>query len=496
MAKLTQAAVQNKDVAALVERFKTGYTLMKSGSGHFHVVGPNGEVRNEKGQPISIPGTPKAGGPHALKRLKADLEKVGVLDTNGKPTRERTPDEELRSRTAGNYSAVTEQQEQVKEFRKKSEPWIKRLGGWDQRGLVTDLALIAHNLEPALPLDSLAAAVSKVKSGDAPGTANLAALWKVHDQMMEAEDPREFYFDTIRELRGFTPVTVAPGAEWPFVVELVKLDDMIVDETYQRPVHDVFTRDLVLKFDERLVGTIDLSKRKQGQYAILDGLQRYTTMGQVGKTAAWAAVYAGMTVEDEAAFFYHKNRDRKMIHPYYHFRARLVAGDSGTQEINRIVEKHGFRLYTSSGSGTDIAAIAAVERVYAFSSPFREECLTPALSLIKRLWSGRKASTDGELIRGLGRFFQVYDDPEINYKHLDEILAELGPGLVIGRAKDNVAHLTGGRGGSSGGFGIGRTIAEIHNTGLTRPERLDIRRLSSNPSVRANALALAPGVRE
>lgn len=497
----TAKQVSNKDVRALIERFNEGYRVQHQPSGHFHVIDPEGKpVRMGNNRPITIAGTPSSNGPDYMRSLTARLVKAGVVpaaDNGARPDRVGTPDEALREEQQASRLTSEEQQASVQLFLDKSAGWIKRLGGWDQRSLQTDLARIMLDIAPEAftTIESAASTVSNAKRGNIPGTMGLAALWKLHDLMEEQEDPREYYFDRIRELRGFTPITVS-GEEWPFTVELVQLTDMIVDETYQRPVHDIFTRDLVMRFDERLVGTIDLSKRRNGDYAILDGLQRFTTMSEVGKTAAWAAVYSGLTVAQEAEFFYHKNRDRKMIHPYYHFRARLVAGDAGTAEINRIVEKYGFQLYSSSSLDRQIAAIAAVERVYSFSSPFREECLTPTLDLIKRLWFGRKAATDGELIRGLGRFYQVYDDPEINFRHLEEVLAELGPQLVIGRAKDSLQNLTGGRGGSSGGFNIGRTIAEIHNTGLVRSERLDTKRLASSPSVRARALAQAPGVRE
>lgn len=493
MAQATLKQIPNVDVRGLLADLKEGYSIERTGSGHFRILDPEGKpVRAPGGsRPITFAGTPASGGAHYMKRLEGNLQSAGVLKNGTQATREHSPDEVLREQNRANYSAVTEQLASVKEFLEKSDVWVKKLGGWNARGMTADLARILVHMQPELDQASAQASVSKVKTGEAPGTANLAAMWKLHDVMMEQEDPREWFFSEIREIRGLGPVKIRSGEEWPFKVELVQLDDCFPDEIYQRPVHDIFTRDLVLKFDERLVGTIDVSRRKSGKLAIMDGLQRHTVMTEVGKTACWAAVYDGMTVEEEAQFFYHKNKDRKMIHPYYHFNARVVSGDEQAQAINEIVTKIGFRLAVGAGPPEQIAAIIAVEKVFAFSSPWREECLTPTLDLIKRLWFGRKAATDGELVRGLGRFYQVYADWEIQVRHLEEILAELGPQLVIGRAKDSIINITGGRGGSSGGFGIGRTIAEIHNTGLSRAERLDTKRLSTSAAVRSQALAIA-----
>lgn len=487
------ATAGSTEIRNLERRFKKGYSLVADGKSKFKIVGPDGEFVRQTGssRPASLPNTPS---PSQTKTHEKRLIEWGVIpdpSENGE-VREHVADEALRAENVSSRSAVAEQVASVREYLEKSEPWIKKLGGWDARGLTSDLARILVSIsDDQRDLGAMSASVSKVKAGDAPGTDNLQLMWKLHDLMMEQEDPREFFFDTIRELRGLAPVKLRKGEEWPFKVELVQLTDCFADDAYQRPVHDLFTRDLVLRFDERLVGTIDVSRRPNGKLAIMDGLQRHTIMTEVGKTACWAAVYSGMTVKEEAEFFYHKNKDRKAIHPYYHFRARLVSGDPATEEINRIVEQRGFKLGVGQYSPEIIVAIKAIEKVYAYSSPFREECLSPSLDLIKRLWSGRKASTDGELIRGLGRFFQVFADWEIQYQHVEEVLAELGPQLVIGRAKDSIINITGGRGGSSGGFGIARTIGEIHNTGLTRDYRLDLKRLSSAPSVRAQALALA-----
>src|SRR5262245_33102389 len=91
--------------------------------------------------------------------------------------------------------------------------------------------------------------------------------------------------------------------EWPFEVKLLPLDRLLVDDTYQRPPHKKFIADNVEAFDETLVGTIDVSERRNG-YAILDGQQRYLMMQQVRKAACYCSVYTGMSVPEEAAFFY------------------------------------------------------------------------------------------------------------------------------------------------------------------------------------------------
>lgn len=249
-------------------------------------------------------------------------------------------------------------------------------------------------------------------------------------------------------------------SEWPFTVELHPLEEIFADERYQRPPQEAFVEKLVNAWDDTLVGVIDVSQRHDGKLAVLDGLQRLTGMAKVGKKAAWCAVYENMSIRDEALFFYRKNKDRRSVHPFYSFRARIVAGDQKAAAINRIVLENGYKLDVGARDNV-ITAIAAVEEVYGWESAARTESLSTTLRTIRAAFDVRHGSKEGDMIRGLGRLFQPFSDEEIDFELLYDIMGDLGPRVIVGKARDYIQMNPGAR--MSVGDVVARDVLRIYN---------------------------------
>ena len=259
--------------------------------------------------------------------------------------------------------------------------------------------------------------------------------------------------------------TLSLQDEWPFTVELTPLSDLIIDNRYQRPPQDAFVDKIANSFDDTLVGVLDVSERKNGSHAVLDGLQRFTAMKKVGKNGCYCAVYTGMSLADEAMFFYRKNKDRRSVHPFYSFRARMVAGDKDARDINRIVESWEFKLHPNAREDNNIAAVAAVEEAYSWESAARTNSLEPALKAIRYSFATRPGAKEGDMIRGLGRLFQPFYDEEVDWQRMYDVLESLGPRNIIGRARDALSMSpTATR--LSVGDQIARDILKIYNRGI------------------------------
>lgn len=247
--------------------------------------------------------------------------------------------------------------------------------------------------------------------------------------------------------------------EWPFEVELLELSDLLVDHTYQRPIEERFVVAMAEKFDETLVGVIDVSDRGNGDYAILDGQQRYETMKVVGKTTCFAATFTDMTIQDEAGFFFRKNRDRRSMKGYYGFRARLIAGDPTAVAVEETVRTAGFGLGPKSDHTDVIGAIGSTERAWGQSSDVRRDCLTPALRTIGAAWRGRDDSLHGSVIEGFARFWKTYRDEEVDWPTLIGALqGEInGPKNLLGLGRER-----------QGTTGLARAVASVVAWGYNR----------------------------
>lgn len=232
-------------------------------------------------------------------------------------------------------------------------------------------------------------------------------------------------------------------AEWPYEQALIYLDACIVDDTYQRPGQTSFVRSLVENFDETLVGSLAVNERKNKRLAILDGQQRFLAMGTVGKTSCWASVYRGMSVKDEAGFFYRMNKDRKTMESYYGFRARRVAGDPVAEMITMIVESEGFSIAHSSNDNDVIGAVRSLEVAYHYTSDVRDDALAPTLRTIRESIYGRKNSLNTWIIQGLARFWSLTADDEVDRKVLNDIIADYGPGGLMAMVREKQAQQRG-----------------------------------------------------
>lgn len=225
------------------------------------------------------------------------------------------------------------------------------------------------------------------------------------------------------------------SSEWPYYIELLKKADLFVDLTYQRPVQEKFVEKLIAEFDHTLVGTLDVSARSDGKYAILDGAQRFEALSKF-KNTAWCTIYTGMNIRDEAIFFYMKNRNRRSVHPFYQIRALIAAGDKTAININRIVLSEGYKLEVGGLPDHHLTAIRAIESTYEMSSLARSESLSAALHCLQLCFFGRQGGKEGRLIKGLGRFFQPFPDRQIDWDWLVDRFSGQAPLVLIGRAED------------------------------------------------------------
>jgi len=258
-------------------------------------------------------------------------------------------------------------------------------------------------------------------------------------------------------------------SSWPFSVKLLPLNQLFVDLTYQRPPQETFVAKMIAEFDETLVGILDVSHRGNGTNAILDGAQRYQALMK-HKPDAYCAIYENMSLKDEAMFFYNKNKNRRSVHPYYQFRALLVTGDKQSVDIDRIVNSEGYKLGIGSHPDDVITAIRATEDAYRMASLARVESLSPTLRVMKASFYGRKGGKEGEIIRGLGKFFQPFEDDQLDLPWLVDKLAGQNPLTMLGRADDKAATTRFSR-----AYWFARDTVEIYNRGKTAGHRLSLR---------------------
>lgn len=478
MSVVSKEELPSKELRDLAEKMKRGYTLERTSGNHFRVRNPQGELVQFKDKNLRVTSSVRN-----MNSVEADFKSAGVLKAPPKPKRMTQARREASQRgieamQASQRSRVRERRAQSVELRSRMQPWMKAIGA-DTPGVLWDLARYLHKTSNGAyaSVESAVSALKNVREGQGIKDETRAPIDELSRRFETEAEPLMLYVEVAREARGIEPVP-ASGKEWPFTMKLVDVAACFVDK-YQRPVRERIVRDRVLHFDERKVAAILVSARADETFAILDGQTRWRVCEIIGKKRIWAAVFEGMTVADEARFFYEVNHDRLAVHPYYGFLARVLGGDKKAVEINQIVERTGFRIAPNTDwARGGIAAVSALERAYDQPSDVREDPLTPALERMSR-WKGMKNSTGAELIRGFGRFYAAFSDEEIDETHLGELLDSFGPAPVLARSRDMAERA--GRlkhvGSASSGVHLAKALVEIHNTGKPRGERLDVNRI-------------------
>ena len=474
-------------LADVQRRLKPGYELERTGGGHYRVLDPEGHYVEYQGKNLTLTGTGRS---DAVVRMESALTASGVLKEKTPRQRTRKPPDEAKKRGIEVIrEGIARRRDAANELRDRMQPWMTAIGA-STPGVMWDLGryLHSHSNGTFRNPESAAHALRNLLAGNGVKDASREAISRLSERFEAESEPMALYVEIAREVRGVETsgalgeLVIPAGQEWPFTVKLIPVAACFADERYQRPPSETFVRDLVLNFDERLVGTIEVSARsgaEDGRFAILDGQTRWRAMQLVGKKRCYAAIYNEMDLAAEARFFYRVNKHRKNVHPYYGFRARVLSGEPKAVAIEHLVHLYGLKVTTHTGGSDNrgIAAVAALEFAYDFPSPHREDTLSPVLRVMGQTWTGLKKSTDAELLRGLARFYATYGDHEIvdserNPRFQDALLG-IGPQLLIARARDVGAA----RHRAATGFAMAKAIVGVHNQGLGRMERLDVTRL-------------------
>jgi len=470
----------------LLREMKAGYRLERTGGGHYRIIDSNGRYVEHNDKVVSLSGT--AHGGSTLNNMRAQLKNAGVLKGEPRrPARPVTPEgqavakERMRQATAERNRL---QQERADSLYRRLEKLLGKVGGLEGPGMARDLSLVGseytHNRnghEPRTP-DLMYNSIYRVLRKE-PIAVEYNEIWnELAGQLEQADDLVEEWFRLVRHARGLPDeVVVDVGAgdeDWPFTVELIPYEALMVDHDYQRPVPWPFVRKHAATFDPTLVGTIDVAQRRRGAvYAIMDGQLRYEMCRLVGKKAIWCSVYSGMDKQQEARFFLHKNRDKKAIHPFYTFRARIAAGDPDALAIKEIVEEYGYEVTWQAAkpdSPQNISAIAALEEAFNRRSDElgEDDCLRPTLRVLKRSTWGMHFGQNHILIRALAIIFEQYTEEGVGVGRLQDTLRKTAPEMYVNRAREASRHHS-----TNAAWNLARLIVDDYNRGLPRAEKLE-----------------------
>lgn len=174
----------------------------------------------------------------------------------------------------------------------------------------------------------------------------------------------------------------------------VPIEKCFVDDDYQRELNETRAKSMATKHDELLEGTIEVSERSDGRFAVIVGQHRVEMLRLKGRKRMWAKVWTGLTKEQEAFIYDTQPRTEKRISAFDTFHSRLFRKEEAAVEMARVANSYGFEFAQTQGPNY-IQAVSACEVVYRRSPVLYEEMFA-----VLRTWTSPKGPQTA-IIRGL-----------------------------------------------------------------------------------------------
>jgi len=219
----------------------------------------------------------------------------------------------------------------------------------------------------------------------------------------------------------------------------VKISDLHMDWSYQRPVSKTRVRRIVREFDVRRLGVITVSQRPNGDRYVVDGSHRVAVLRAMGdRQEILADVWEGLTVRDEAELFSLTNGDQKKPTAVENFRAQVVAEHKAAVIVN---------LAMISADWTGVRCVAAM--VAAIEGGMKAASLNLALTILKP--ARDNFTKTGTVLMGLATLIDQLPEGSVNGPRMtDKVLidkyrdvnvgfsrlGEMGSGDRAGKAAD------------------------------------------------------------
>ena len=244
----------------------------------------------------------------------------------------------------------------------------------------------------------------------------------------------------------------------------LRVSDMKVDPRAQRLLRKVWVKRHVPQFDANQIGTIVVSRRKDGSLWIIDGQHRAELFRAVGwgDQGVFCEIFDSLTIQEEAALFLKRN-DKISVRTFDKFQVSLTEENETACAIARIVNSIGLTIAEGARDGS-ISAVTSLQHIYAGVGNGEKDgasALKKTLQTIDAAWGKPAANYQGQVIEGIGLVHLRYG-AKLDQNALVAKLANVGGGAagLIGQAK-GLRDMHGG----TLPYAVGAAIALRYNRG-------------------------------
>jgi hypothetical protein len=190
-------------------------------------------------------------------------------------------------------------------------------------------------------------------------------------------------------------------------LEVVHIDDLNVDYTYQRDLNSDLVNKIKDGYDMAVAGTIVVSRRANGSLWVVDGAHRVAGASLAGEKEMLAQVLMGLDQQTEAELRL-KGNVKRSDKSSERFKAQVAAGYAESLAIVEILTNFETKLNLASPDAYHgINAISAVESIYRLNKGIM---LTRVLEMTRDAFGsvgGKTASSS--MLRGIAWLIQKHE---------------------------------------------------------------------------------------
>lgn len=188
-------------------------------------------------------------------------------------------------------------------------------------------------------------------------------------------------------------------------------------------------------YDQALVGILEVSRRSEDEYAVLDGQHRWAAyrdycFAREDSPHIACRVHTGLSLAEEADLYHRLNTTRKQLTGWDRWVARRAAGEQAVADIEATATAHGFTIGMTTASGV-LRATKSAENVVALGGL---GLLHEVLGIIRAAYGDDQDGLDAGIIFGLGHVLHAYPRDDLDRGRLVAALSGIMPRQLKARA--------------------------------------------------------------
>lgn len=207
------------------------------------------------------------------------------------------------------------------------------------------------------------------------------------------------------------------------LVSNVKVEDLIIDLSYQRKPNEQKVAKIIRDFDPNSIGVLICSMRENGDVAVIDGGHRIAALNamNMGNTDVRCLVFFELTLAQEAEMFATLNDNRTKPKTMDIFKSKVVAGDADASAVQSILNKMGLSI-SNGPANNSVRAIGTVNAIYRNHG---KKVLENTLFVLSTAFDKHSSSFSDSALIAVSKMFATYKD-RIDINRFCSILASFG----------------------------------------------------------------------